>query len=183
MWAQQLLPGRDQWTYTAPNLQYLMDSPAEFSAFSLRTFTLADTPDSPSVRLAVHHAGTDAFAADVERIVRETQRVFGEYPVFDGGTYTFIADYLPWASGDGMEHRNSTILTSGSSIRSNRSVLLAALLQHEPLRRSDPMKADLSDRCCRTPVDRARSSDSRRCTRAASQSAARLASGLADRLR
>ena len=58
-----------------------------------------------------------------------------------------------------------------------------ALLQHEPLRRSDPMKADLSDRCCRTPVDRARSSDSRRCTRAASQSAARLASGLADRLR
>ena len=59
----------------------------------------------------------------------------------------------------------------------------AALLQHEPLRRSDPMKADLSDRCCRTPVDRARSSDSRRCTRAASQSAARLASGLADRLR
>ena len=58
-----------------------------------------------------------------------------------------------------------------------------ALLQHEPLRRSDPMKADLSDRCGRTPVDRARSSDSRRCTRAASQSAARLASGLADRLR
>ena len=58
-----------------------------------------------------------------------------------------------------------------------------ALLQHEPLRRSDPRKADLSDRCCRTPVDRARSSDSRRCTRAASQSAARLASGLADRLR
>ena len=60
---------------------------------------------------------------------------------------------------------------------------IAALLQHEPLRRSDPMKADLSDRCCRTPVDRSRSSDSRRCTRAASQSAARLASGLADRLR
>ena len=124
----QLLPGADPWTYTAPNLQYLMDSPTEFSAFDLRTFTLADAPGSPLVRLVVHHGGTegdlDAFAADLERVVRETERVYGEYPAFDGNTYTFIADYLPWASGDGMEHRNSTILTSASSIRSNRSGLL-----------------------------------------------------------
>ena len=124
----QLFPGADARTFTAPNLQYLMDSPTEVSAFSLRTFTLADAPGSPLVRLAVHHTGTDAdvdtFAADLERIVRETQRVYGEYPAFDAGTYTFIADYLPWANGDGMEHRNSTILTSASSIRSNRSGLL-----------------------------------------------------------
>jgi predicted metalloprotease with PDZ domain len=124
----QLFAAGDPWTYTAPNLQYLMDSPTEFSAFSLRTFTLADAPGSLLVRLAVHHAGTDAeldaFATDVERIVREAQRVYGEYPAFDGDTYTFIADYLPWAGGDGMEHRNSTILTSASSIRSNRLGLL-----------------------------------------------------------
>ena len=36
--------------------------------------------------------------------------IFGELPRFDNGTYTFLADYLPWASGDGMEHRNSTVL-------------------------------------------------------------------------
>ena len=124
----QLFAAGDPWTYTAPNLQYLMDSPTEVSAFSLRTFTLADAPGSLLVRLAVHHAGTDAeldaFATDVERIVREAQRVYGEYPAFDGDTYTFIADYLPWAGGDGMEHRNSTILTSASSIRSNRLGLL-----------------------------------------------------------
>ena len=124
----QLLPGADASTFTAPNLQYLMDSPTEFSEFSLRTFTLADAPGSPLVRLAVHHAGSEAdldgFATDVERIVREAWRVYGEYPAFDGNTYTFIADYLPWASGDGMEHRNSTILTSASSIRNNRSGLL-----------------------------------------------------------
>ena len=124
----QLFAGGDPWTYTAPNLQYLMDSPTEFSAFSLRTFTLADAPGSPLVRLAVHHTGSDAeldaFATDVERIVRETRRVYGEYPAFDGDAYTFIADYLPWAGGDGMEHRNSTILTSSSSIRSNRLGLL-----------------------------------------------------------
>jgi predicted metalloprotease with PDZ domain len=124
----QLLPGDEAGTYTAPNLQYLMDSPTEFSDFSLRTFTLADAPGSPVVRLVVHHTGTDAdldgFASDVERIVRESRRVYGEYPSFEGNIYTFIADYLPWANGDGMEHRNSTILTSASSIRTNRAGLL-----------------------------------------------------------
>ncbi|WP_201766073.1 M61 family metallopeptidase [Nafulsella turpanensis] len=38
--------------------------------------------------------------------------VFGELPDFDFGRYTFLVSYLPEASGDGMEHRNSTIVTS-----------------------------------------------------------------------
>jgi len=126
--ATQLFPGSDAQTYTAPNFHYLMDSPTELSAFGLRTFTVADAPGMPVFRVAVHHTGTDleldGFAADVEKIVREARHVFGEYPAFEGNTYTFIADYLPWATGDGMEHRNSTILTSASSIRSNRLGLL-----------------------------------------------------------
>jgi predicted metalloprotease with PDZ domain len=126
--ATQLLPGGDALTFTAPNLHYLMDSPSEFSAFSARTFTVGDAPGAPVFRLAVHHTGTDgeldAFTADVERVVREARHVFGEYPAFEGNTYTFISDYVPWAAGDGMEHRNSTIVTSPSSIRSNRLGLL-----------------------------------------------------------
>ena len=129
--ATQLFPGDNPFTFTAPNLQYLMDSPTEFSAFSQRTFTVADAPGSPRIRLVVHHTGTDAdldaFAADAERIVRESRRVFGEYPPFEGNTYTFIADYLPWAAGDGMEHRNSTILTSSSSLRASRADLVDTL--------------------------------------------------------
>src|SRR5690606_16623545 len=35
-----------------------------------------------------------------------------ELPEFDYGSYTFLACYMPNASGDGMEHRNSTVLTS-----------------------------------------------------------------------
>ena len=132
--ATQLLPGSDPFTYTAPNLQYLMDSPTELSAFALRTFTVADAPGKPVFRLAVHHTGTDAdvdaLAADVQRLVREARHVFGEYPAFEGNTYTFIADYLPWASFDGMEHRNSTILTSASAIGSNRVGLLDTI-SHE----------------------------------------------------
>ncbi|MBI4266180.1 MAG: M61 family metallopeptidase [Acidobacteria bacterium] len=132
--ATQLLPGADAMTFTAPNLQYLMDSPTELSDFSVRTFSAADVPNPPTFRLAVHHTGTDAeldaFAADVERVVREARLVFGEYPAFEGNAYTFIADYLLWASGDAMEHRNSTILTSASSIRANRLGLLGSV-SHE----------------------------------------------------
>ena len=110
--------------FTAPNLQYLMDSPAEFGAFSMRTFSLG----SSTFRFALHHTGTDAefdsFVRDVEKIVRQEEAVYGEYPAYEPGSYTFLADYLPWASGDGMEHRNSTVMTSSQSIASSRIGLL-----------------------------------------------------------
>jgi predicted metalloprotease with PDZ domain len=120
--ATQLFPTDDPLVFTAPNFHYLMDSPTEFSDFTLRTFSVAGPGGSkPTFRIALHHDGTDAeadaYARDVERLVRETMAVFGEFPQFENNTYTFIADYLPWASGDGMEHRNSTVLTSSGSLR------------------------------------------------------------------
>jgi len=113
----QLHSTGDPYTFTAANLHHLMDSPTELSNFTLRAFQV----DSMNVRLVLHHDGSDrdadAFAADLERIVREERAVFGELPAFEGGTYTFLADYLPFASGDGMEHRNSTIITSAGALR------------------------------------------------------------------
>ena len=129
--ATQLMPGNDPLTFTAPNFQYLMDSPAEVSAFVLRTFTVQDDARTPVFRVALHHTGTDAdvtpFLRDIERVVREERNVFGEYPAYEGNAYTFIADYLPWSRGDGMEHRNSTIVTSASSIRDDRKGLLRSI--------------------------------------------------------
>ena len=129
--ATQLLPGPDALTFTAPNLQYLMDSPSEFSGFTLRTFQVSNVPGNALFRLAVHHQGNDAeldtFARDVQKIVAEARHVFGEYPAFEGNTYTFIGDYLPWAGGDAMEHRNSTFLSSPTSIRNNRLGLLGSI--------------------------------------------------------
>jgi len=126
--ATQLFPAADPFTFTAPNLQYLMDSPSEFGTFDLRTFTVPDGTRKPEFRVAVHHQGDggelDSFVRDVEKVVREARNVFGEFAPFDGNTYTFLADYLPWANGDGMEHRNSTVVTSTSSIRLNRADLL-----------------------------------------------------------
>ena len=110
--------------YTAPNLQYLMDSPAEFGPIAMREFAVG----ASRFRFAVHHLGTDAeldaFARDVEKVVRQEGLVYGEYPRYEPGTYTFLADYLPWAHGDGMEHRNSTVMTAASSIASGRVRLL-----------------------------------------------------------
>jgi predicted metalloprotease with PDZ domain len=63
----------------------------------------------------------------VQRIVREERAIFGEFPAYEGNTYTFIADYLPWDSSDGMEHRNSTALTSPLAIPTGRADLLDAI--------------------------------------------------------
>ncbi len=127
--ATQLFATDDPWTFSAPNLQYLMDSPTELSDYSLRTFKVKN-PDGKTftIRTAVHHEATEAdvdqYAAGAEKIVLEHGAVFGEFPEFDGGTYTFLGDYVPWGGGDGMEHRNSTVVAAPVSIRNAaRSVL------------------------------------------------------------
>ena len=135
--ATQLYPTDDPFVFTAPNLPYLLDSPAEVSAFAERTFTVADPADSgyrPEFRIAMHHTGgesdLDRYAGDVERIVREMVTVFGEFPRFETGRYTFIADYLPTASGDAMEHRNSTVLSAPATLGGQRRRLLGSV-SHE----------------------------------------------------
>jgi len=128
--ATQLHATSDPRTFTAENLQYLVDSPTELSNFSVRKFRV-----DQEFRIALHHEGSDAdadrFAADVERIVREQRAVFGELPSFEA-PYTFIADFLPYASADGMEHRNSTILTGPASLRAtDQLVEMLSTAAHE----------------------------------------------------
>ncbi|HJZ72800.1 MAG TPA: hypothetical protein VKE51_13740 [Vicinamibacterales bacterium] len=122
--ATQLHPGASPLEFTAPNLQYLMDSPSEFGPVAVRQFAVGDR----RFRVAIHHTGTDAeldaYMKDVEKIVRQEGAIYGEYPSYEPGYYTFLADYLPYASGDGMEHRNSTVMTSSGSIANARSQLL-----------------------------------------------------------
>lgn len=108
--ATQLKPVEGN-TYMAPDMYYFMDSPTELSDFNLREFKL----DGKNIRFVLHHDGTDAeldeYFNQVKRIVEQEKQVFGELPDYDYDEYTFIACYLPNVSGDGMEHRNSTILT------------------------------------------------------------------------
>lgn len=125
--ATQLIPGENPLQFTAPNLQYLMDSPVEFGPVAVQSFVL----DGRTFRVAVHHNGSaddlTQFVRDVRAIVAEQRTVFGEYPNYDPGYYTFLADYLPYASGDGMEHRNSTVLTANGSLRADGPRLLGTV--------------------------------------------------------
>ena len=132
--ATQLRPTSEPTVFSAPNLQYFFDSPTELSNHAVRTWTVRNGQREDTIRLAVHHTGTDAeidgYAEQVGKVVREQQAVFGRLPDYDFGKYTFIADYLPWANGDGMEHRNSTILTSSSTLAQNARGLLGTV-SHE----------------------------------------------------
>lgn len=102
--------------YMAPDLYYFMDSPTEISDYDLRQFEL----NGENIRFVLHHNGTaqefDQYFEQVKDIVNQQMKVFGELPKFDFGEYTFLACYLPHVSGDGMEHRNSTVLTSTRSL-------------------------------------------------------------------
>lgn len=117
--ATQLFSTDDPLTFTAPNMHYLMDSPTEFSDHILKTFA-SKGPDGreETIRAAIHHADADAevqrYMDALQKIARVQAMIFGELPDFEPGHYTFLADYLPWASGDGMEHRNSTVVSGRS---------------------------------------------------------------------
>jgi len=134
--ATQLVPTPDSTVFTAPNMQWFMDSPTEAGPLMFNSWQESHGGRRATIRLAVHHLGTqaevDSLAMLTRRVVAEQIAVFGEMPAFDHGTYTFIADYLPWASGDGMEHRNSTILTSTRSLtgHTNRMAVLGTI-SHE----------------------------------------------------
>jgi predicted metalloprotease with PDZ domain len=133
--ATQLFPTDDPMLFTAPNLQYLMDSPAEVGPIVWRTFEAAVPADAsstpPTIRIALHYTGTDAeadaFADGARRLVEEARQVFGEFPAYERNTYTFLADYLPSAANDGMEHRNSSVLTSSATLATARTTLLDTL--------------------------------------------------------
>ncbi len=112
----QLYPTSDASTFTAPNLQYFMDSPTELSDFVLSTFSLPNTDGTTAnFRVVVHSDGSQADIDDlakmIARLVREEMAVYGEFPKYEPGYYTFLLDFSAWGDGDGMEHRNSTMIS------------------------------------------------------------------------
>jgi len=118
-------------TFSAPNLYYFMDSPTEISNYMLRSFEVG----GKTINLALHHNGTeeeaDEYFEKVKKVVLAEKEVYDELPDFDYGSYTFLACYIPNASGDGMEHRNSTILTSTRSLADGGMVRNIGTVSHE----------------------------------------------------
>ncbi len=136
--ATQLYTTSEPWTFTAPNLQYFMDSFTELADLVMSEFTVPNSDGTPvKIRLAAHSDGSqadvDELAKLVEPMVREHMAVYGEFPKYEPGYYTFLLDYVPWGDGDGMEHRNSTaVSTPGLSLKTpqGRSQALSTI-SHE----------------------------------------------------
>lgn len=101
--------------YYAPDLDYFMDSPIEISDHKIRSFSIDSQGKTYEINFVLHQADTyegfETYAENVQKIVRSEMEIFGELPDFDFGAYTFLACYIENVDGDGMEHRNSTVLT------------------------------------------------------------------------
>lgn len=113
--ATQLRTTGEANVFTAPDLQYFMDSPTKIGKLTMKEWTVPNADNKLSqFRLALEAKGSDslaaAFADKIKRITQEARMVFGEFPVFDNGSYTFLASINPYVKGDGMEHRNSTMI-------------------------------------------------------------------------
>ena len=110
------LQHQDNNRYSAPDLAYFLDSPVEIADFFMRD----ESVEGQTIRMALHTSTTDAevdeYFRKVMAIVESQAEVFGELPDFDYGEYTFLNCYMPNASRDGMEHRNSTIVTNSKPL-------------------------------------------------------------------
>jgi predicted metalloprotease with PDZ domain len=126
--ATQLQPTNDPNTFMARGLQYFMDCPVVIGYLSYRNWVVKN-PDGKtySFRIALDGAADSAdfsaFSDKVQRIVGQEQAVYGEVPAYDYGTYTFLASINPYVHGDGMEHRNSTMITIGSAFHGEDRML------------------------------------------------------------
>jgi predicted metalloprotease with PDZ domain len=89
-----------------------MDAPLEIGPHVLREWNAGEA----RFRLSLHSQAADDVAARFQRmceaVVLDEEGVFGAFPKYDNGSYTFLVDYLPYVSGDGMEHRNSAVITN-----------------------------------------------------------------------
>jgi predicted metalloprotease with PDZ domain len=122
--------------YSAPNLQYMMDSPTELSNFKETSWDVVNTDGkTEKINLTVHSDDPqpviDNFGKMVQKMVLEEKAVYGELPKYDFGEYTFLDDVYPTVSGDGMEHRNSTCIVQPIDKIEGNEVRLLSTFSHE----------------------------------------------------
>jgi VCBS repeat-containing protein len=122
--------------YTAPNMQYMMDSSTELSNFKETSWDVTNTDGKKErINLTIHSADDqpviDNFGKMVQKVVQEEKAVYGEFPTYDFGEYTFLDDVYPTNSPDGMEHRNSTCIVDAANKVAGNEIDLLSTFAHE----------------------------------------------------
>lgn len=126
--ATQLFPTNNPTTFTARGLQYFMDSPTKIGDLIFREWNVSNRDGkSFKIRIALEADATaqqaDELMEKTKKIVAEAKAVFGEFPNYETGTYTFIMSANPYVQGDGMEHRNSTMISIPTPLFNVNSLL------------------------------------------------------------
>ena len=122
--------------YAAPNLQYFMDSPIEIAAYQTASFEMRNPDGNVQTIHLISHAADDQktidnYAAMLKKMVEEHVAVWGELPKFDFGNYYFLHDVYPAYAGDGMEHRNSTVIVQRTPQIAGYETQLLGTFSHE----------------------------------------------------
>ncbi len=95
----------DQWTLSSPNYDILVDSPIEIGNQEIIEFEAGGVPHYFAL-VGEGNYKTDQMIKDVQKIVDEQVKMFGDMPCED---YTFILHNTENSYG-GLEHLNSTCL-------------------------------------------------------------------------
>jgi len=131
--ATQLNPLDDD-TFEAPDYYYFYDSPTMVGDIDFRRWTSTSNGKDYTLEIAMMHEGTDeeldAYTEMVKKVVEGQKEVFGSLPDFDYGRYTFLCSYNSYIYGDGMEHRNSTVCSSPTSLALSANRLIGTI-SHE----------------------------------------------------
>jgi predicted metalloprotease with PDZ domain len=124
--ATQLAPHADG-TWSSTSMDRMMDSPVELSNFMMEEWKTG----SSQFRMALHHKGSPeeaaAYAKAIAAVTAEEEGVWGAFPQYDNGNYTFLLDYLPYVNGDGMEHRNSTVIAGTRDLKDGASQMIGTV--------------------------------------------------------
>ncbi len=120
--------------FYAPDYYYFFDSPTIIGNIDFRSFQVDSEGKNYTIEVAMDHEGTDEeldkYTDWVQKVVEEQKAVYGSLPNYDYGKYTFLCMYNPWVSGDGMEHRNSTVCTSKGNLAQNAKGVIGTV-SHE----------------------------------------------------
>ena len=133
--ATQLKPMGNN-TFYARDFQYFMDSPIDIANYKTSSWEVSDKTGR---KQTIHYVGVSAdtqsavdnFSTSLKKLVNEQMAVWGEFPKYDYGNYYFLHTASPSAAGDGMEHRNSTVITQPAvKLEGNESRLISTF-SHE----------------------------------------------------
>jgi len=122
--------------YYARDFQYFMDSPIEISNYKAASWEVKNTDGKTQTIHLMAHSEDDEmtvfnYANMLKVVVNEQKAIFGELPNFDYGHYYFLHCVHPSYAGDGMEHRNSTVIVQRTpKIAGNENNLLGTF-SHE----------------------------------------------------